>query len=117
MSFALKVVDACCKAREKLNRPDFIIGYSLSPEEPDEDGLTMTETLKLVRELIKKPLQFLHISESNYFTKAHRGEGAGQERLKTIHNAIKGKLALIGVGGLKSKKDFNTALKSGFSDF
>ena len=41
MSFALKVVDACCKAREKLKRPDFIIGYRLSPEEPDEDGLTM----------------------------------------------------------------------------
>ena len=117
MSFALKVVDACCKAREKLNRPDFIIGYRLSPEEPDEDGLTMTETLKLVRELVKKPLQFLHVSESNYFTKAHRGEGAGQERLKTIHNAIKGKLALVGVGGLKSEKDFNTALKSGFSEF
>ena len=59
----------------------------------------------------------MHISESNYFTKAHRGEGAGQERLKTIHNAIKGKLALVGVGGLKSVKDFNTALKSGFSEF
>ena len=117
MNFALKVVDACCKAREKLNRPDFIIGYRLSPEEPEEDGLTMTETLKLVKELIKKPLQFLHISQSNYFTKAHRGEGAGQERLKIIHNEMKGKLALIGVGGLKSEKDFDNALKSGFSEF
>ena len=79
--------------------------------------LSMAETLKLVRELVKKPLQFLHISQSNYFTKAHNGEGAGQERLKTIHNEMKGKLALIGVGGLKSEIDFNTALKSGFSQF
>lgn len=66
---------------------------------------------------MKKPLQFLHISKSNYFTKAYRGDGAGQERLKTIHNEMKGKLALIGVGGLKSGKDFDTALKSGFSEF
>ena len=27
MNFSLKVVDACCKVREKYNRPDFIIGY------------------------------------------------------------------------------------------
>ena len=42
MNFSLKVIDACCKIREKYNRPDFIIGYRLSPEEPFEDGLTMT---------------------------------------------------------------------------
>ena len=41
MNLELKVVYACCKEREKLNRPDFIIGYRLSPEEPYEDGLTI----------------------------------------------------------------------------
>ena len=62
MSFALKIVDEICKLREKYNCPNFIVGYRLSPEEPYEDGLTMTETLKLVRELVKKPLQYIHIS-------------------------------------------------------
>ena len=41
MNLALKIVDAVCEKREKLNRPDFIIGYRLSPEEPYEDGLTI----------------------------------------------------------------------------
>ena len=110
MNFSLKIIDACCKVREKYNRPDFIIGYRLSPEEPYETGLTMTETLKLVRGLVTKPLQFIHISQHDYFKKARRGEGAGQERLKLIHEVTKGKTALIGIGGLVSEKDLNKAL-------
>ena len=58
MKFPLEVVDACCKIRDKYNKPEFIIGYRLSPEEPFDDGITMTETLALVRALLKKPLQF-----------------------------------------------------------
>ena len=117
MKFPLEVVDACCKIRDKYNKPEFIIGYRLSPEEPFEDGITMTETLALVRALVKKPIQYIHISQKNYFQKARRGEGTGVERLKLIHQETRGKVALIGVGGLYSYKDFNRALKSEFSDF
>ena len=73
MNFSLKVIDSCCKVREKYNRPDFIIGYRLSPEEPYETGLTMTETLELVKVLITKPIQYIHISQLGYFRKGHRG--------------------------------------------
>ena len=117
MKFPLEVVDACCKIRDKYNKPEFIIGYRLSPEEPFEDGITMTETLALVKALVKKPIQYIHISQKNYFQKARRGEGKGVERLKLIHQETRGKVALIGVGGLYSYKDFNRALKSEFSDF
>ena len=116
MRFPLEIVDACCKIRDKYNKPEFIIGYRLSPEEPFEEGITMTETLSLVRELVKKPLQFIHVSETNYFREARRGEGKGTPRLKLIHEITKGKMALIGVGGLNTDKDFNKALNSGYSD-
>ena len=117
MNLALQIVDAVCKVREKHNLPKFIIGYRLSPEEPFEDGITMTETLKLIRALVKKPLQYIHISQKDYFKKARRGEGAGTERLKLIHNETKGKLALIGVGGLLSEKNMIDAEKTEFSEF
>ena len=117
MNFALQIVDAVVKVKEKYNIPKFIIGYRLSPEEPYEDGLTMTETLKLVRALVKKPLQYIHISLRDYFRKARRGEGAGTERLKLIHDETKGKMALIGVGGLKTEKDLNNAANTGFTEF
>lgn len=117
MNFPLKVVDACCKIREKCNRPDFIIGYRLSPEEPFEPGITMTETIKLVKELVKRPIQFIHISQKNYFQETRRGEGKGTPRLQVIHEITKGKVALIGVGGLRTQSDFTKAIKSGFSEF
>ena len=117
MRFPLEVVDACCKIRDKYNKPKFIIGYRLSPEEPFDDGITMTETLALVRELLKKPLQFIHVSQSKFFQEARRGEGAGTPRLKLIHDELKGKMALIGVGGLFSNEDLNKALDSGYADF
>ena len=81
MKFHIKLVEEVCKIKEKFNRPDFIIGYRISPEEPFEDGITMTETLKLVKVLASMPLQYLHISQFKFFQKARRGEGAGIERL------------------------------------
>ena len=117
MNFALKIVDAVCKVREKFNCPKFIIGYRLSPEEPYEDGITMTETLKLVKALMQRPIQYIHVSQKDYFKKARRGEGKGIERLKLIHDIIKDKIALIGVGGLRSEKNIYDAEKTGFSEF
>ena len=117
MRFPLEVVDACCKIRDKYKKPEFIIGYRLSPEEPFENGITMTETMALVKALAKKPIQFIHVSERNYYQEVRRGEGVGQPRLKLIHDELKGKMALIGVGGLYTDKDFKKALNSGYSDF
>ena len=117
MKFALEIVDAICKVREKCKCPKFIVGYRLSPEEPYEDGITMTETLKLIRSLVKKPLQFIHISQKDYFQKTRRGEGTGIERLKVFHEITKDKVALVGVGGLRNEKQIMSAINSGFSEF
>ena len=117
MNFPIKVIEACCEVREKLKKPEFIIGYRLSPEEPFNPGLTMDETLKLIKVLVTKPLQYIHISQWNFFKSARRGKGAGEERLKIIHNETKGKVALIGCGGLRSENDLNKALDTGFCEF
>ena len=117
MNFSLKVIDKCCEIRKKYNRPDFIIGYRITPEEPYKDGLTMTECIKFVKELVKKQIQYLHIYQSYYFRKGYNGETAGQIRLKVIHELTKGKVDLIGCGGLKSGEDFKSALNSGYSEF
>ncbi|OUM66088.1 hypothetical protein PIROE2DRAFT_59601 [Piromyces sp. E2] len=116
MRFPLEVLDACVQVREKMNKPDFIIGYRLSPEEPFENGITMTETLLLIKELLKRPIQFIHVSQKNFFQEARRGEGAGLPRLKVIHDAINGQCALVGVGSLLTPESFNKALNYGWVD-
>lgn len=117
MRFALAVTDAVCKVREKLNRTDFIIGYRLSPEEPEEDGISMTETLALVEALCQRPLQYLHVSQKDFSQAARRGTGSGQARLALIHEKIAGRMALVGVGGLVTGEDLDNALKSGLCEF
>ena len=117
MNFPLRIIDTICEIRDKFNRPDFIVGYRLSPEEPYEDGITMTETLKLIEMISLKPIQYIHISQKNFFQKVRNGEGVGIERVKLIHNLTKDKVALIGVGGLKTENDINSAMKSGFCEF
>ena len=69
MKFALEIIDACCKIREKYKKPEFIIGYRLSPEEPYETGLTMTETIKLIKVLVTKPIYNIYIFLNGIFLK------------------------------------------------
>ena len=117
MRCPLEVLDVCCKIKDKYNKTEFIIGYLLSPEEPFDDRITMTETIQLVRALVKKPIQYIYVSQKNYFQNARREEGEGTPRLKFIHDEIKGKVFLIWVGGLVTDKDFNKAINSGYTEF
>ena len=39
------------------------------------------------------------------------------QKIKVIHEITKGKVALIGVGGLRTQSDFTKAINSGFSEF
>ncbi len=48
----------------------------------------MTECIKLVKALVKKPIQYLHIYQSYYFRKAYNGETAGRIRLKVIASGM-----------------------------
>ncbi len=117
LRFPLAVVDAACAVRERMNRPDFIIGYRLSPEEPGENGITMTDTVALINALKEKPIQYLHISQWYFNKKARRGEGEGSSRLKVIHDAVQGKFPVIGLGSLFTMEDYIEAMKSGFVEF
>ena len=116
MNLILKIVDEVCKIREKNKCPEFIIGCRLSTGEPFEDGLTMTDTLKLIKILSSKPLQYISITQKNFFQKTKTEEGIEIEKMKIIHQEIEGKMALIGAGGLKSGADFNSAMDSGFCE-
>ena len=71
----------------------------------------------MVKELIKRPIQYIHISQKNYFQETRRGEGTGIPRLQVIHEITKGKVALIGVGGLRTQNDFTKANNTGYSEF
>ena len=117
MRFPLAVIDAVVAVREKHQRNDFIIGYRFSPEEPGDDGLTMTETGALIDTLVQKPLQYLHVSLWEFDKKIRRGGDTAQTRMQFIHERINGKLPLIGVGNLFTADQILAAYETGWAEF
>ena len=117
MRFPLAVIDAVVAVREKHQRNDFIIGYRFSPEEPGDDGLTMTETGALIDALVQKPLQYLHVSLWEFDKKIRRGGDTVQTRMQFIHERINGKLPLIGVGNLFTADQILAAYETGWAEF
>ena len=117
MRFPLAVIDAVVAVREKHQRNDFIIGYRFSPEEPGDDGLTMTETGALIDALVQKPLQYLHVSLWEFDKKIRRGGDTAQTRMQFIHDRINGKLPLIGVGNLFTADQILAAYETGWAEF
>lgn len=117
LRFPLAIVDAVTAVREKHAKPDFIIGYRFSPEEPGENGLTMVDTFDLIDYLVQKPLQYLHVSLWDFYNKARRGADESKTRIEQIHARIGGKLPLIGVGNLMSGEAIEQAFATGFAEF
>ncbi|HGO5823569.1 TPA: NADH-dependent flavin oxidoreductase [Mannheimia haemolytica] len=117
LRFPLAVVDAAVSVREKHHRPDFIIGYRFSPEEPGEHGLTMQDTYALIDALCEKTLQYLHISLWDFGKKARRGADTNLTRMQLVHQHINGRLPLIGVGNLLTGEQIRKAYATGWAEF
>lgn len=117
LRFPLAIIDAVTAVREKHAKPDFIIGYRFSPEEPGENGLTMADTFDLLDALVEKPLQYLHVSLWDFYNKARRGADESKTRIEQIHARIGGKLPLIGVGNLLTGEAIEQAFSTGFCEF
>lgn len=113
LRFPLAVVDAVVAARDAAQRSDFIIGYRFSPEEPEENGLTMRDTFALVDALCTRPLQYLHVSLHDYFSQARRGADSSRTRVALLHERIGGRLPLMAVGGLLTAAQIECAAAGG----
>ncbi|WP_443090973.1 NADH-dependent flavin oxidoreductase [Basfia succiniciproducens] len=117
MRFPLAIVDEVLAVKAKHQANDFIVGYRFSPEEPEELGLTMEDTLALIDALKGKALQYLHISLHEFFKKARRGADTNAFRMQLVHDRIGGKLPLIGVGSLFTAEQILEAYNTGWAEF
>ena len=76
----------------------------------------MQETFALVDELLKKPLQYLHVSLWDFYKHARRGADISKTRMQLLHERIAGKVPLIGVGNLYTADDMIKAYQTGYAD-
>ncbi|WP_166239779.1 NADH-dependent flavin oxidoreductase [Paenibacillus turpanensis] len=99
LAFPLAVVDEVQRVVKEHARAPFVVGYRFSPEEPEENGLTMTDTFALIDALADKGLDYLHVSLMEFWSEARRGAEA-RPRIELIRDRVGGRVPLIGVGSL-----------------
>ena len=112
-AFPLAVIDRVNAATEEHADDPFIVGYRLSPEEIEEPGITMEDTLQLVDTLAKQKLDYLHVSVQNFWGGSIRDEEDTESRVVKIQERVGDQLPIIGVGSIHTPDEALKALDTG----
>ncbi|WP_345242534.1 NADH-dependent flavin oxidoreductase [Pontibacillus salipaludis] len=110
MNFPLAVVESVKAAVAEHAKDEFVVGYRLSPEEREEPGITMDDTLQLVDVLAKQDLDYLHISLSSFNQGSMRDENDTRPRIDLIQERVGSIIPVMGVGSLHTANDVEAAL-------
>jgi 2,4-dienoyl-CoA reductase-like NADH-dependent reductase (Old Yellow Enzyme family) len=113
MAFPLAVIDEVKKVTAEHAGEPFIVGYRFSPEEPEEPGITMADTLELIDALVERNLDYLHVSLNDFWSKPRSGQYDDRSRMEIIHERVGKKVPVIGVGSLYSAEEVIKAFETG----
>jgi len=114
MKFAKLIIEGILDAKKELNRPNFIIGYRFSPEELENPGITINDTLQFVDVLADYPIDYLHVSLGQYNQTSIRDEKDKEKIATKLLRMIDHRVPLIGVGGITTEEDVFDASNLGY---
>lgn len=109
--FPLEVLSAVNFAKSRFSVKEFIVGYRFSPEEKEEKGITLDQTLDLVDILAEEPLNYLHVSLKNFDAQPKRYSGEAKTIVEALQQKIEGRVPLISAGSIYSHSDLQKASK------
>ncbi|MFW6298325.1 MAG: NADH-dependent flavin oxidoreductase [Bacillota bacterium] len=101
----------------KDDHPDFVVGYRLSPEEIEDDGITLEDTDALVDHLAEKPLDYIHLSLRHYAQASMRDPEETIPVVSRLKARMPASMPLIASGGLDTSEDLLHSGKLGASFF
>lgn len=110
IAFPLAVVDAVKETVAKYAKKPFAIGYRFSPEEKEEPGITIDDTILLIDALADKGIDYLHVSVNRFDAESMRDDKDSRGRVAVIQEAIGERIPVIGVGGLQTVDQVEAAL-------
>ncbi|MCB2205233.1 NADH-dependent flavin oxidoreductase [bacterium] len=111
MRFPLAVAEAVLMAAGEAQRP-FAVGYRISPEEIEEPGIRLEDTLELVDRLADLPMDWLHVSVRSYVAGSLCSNDT-QRPTRCIIDRVNGRMPVIGVGLVYHPDDAVFMLKDG----
>lgn len=115
MQFGLAVIKAVKAAVDQYATQPFLVGYRISPEEIEQPGIRLEETLKFVDVLAQQPLDYLHVSMGNVWRKSLNDPAEQEATNLRIQKVLAGRLPLIVVGSLKTPADVQKVMDAGIT--
>jgi len=113
MNFALEIIKTVQKAAEKYATQPFTIGYRISPEEIEEPGIRLADTLKFIDVLAKQPINYLHLSMGYAWRTSLNDKSDSEPIVKKVLQQLNGRLPLISVGSVETPDDAEKLMNAG----
>lgn len=110
-SFVDRLVNEIIETVDQETNEPFIIGYRFSPEEYENPGIKLEDTLFLVDRLADKKLDYLHISLSDFKKVSVSEEYQDKSILQYVNEKIDSRVPLISVGDIRTGADAEEALQ------
>ena len=111
LAFPLAVIEEVKRVIAMYAKQPFIVGYRLSPEEPETPGITMKETFTLLDALIGAELDYIHMALNDLWSKPRRGVESDRSRVELIQEHVRNRVPIIGVGSIHTPDQAVEALE------
>lgn len=111
LAFPLAVIEETKRVVAKHANQPFLIGYRLTPEEPETPGITMTETFALLDALADAELDYIHMGVTDFWSKPRRGIESNRSRIEHIAEHVGNRVPIIGVGSIHTPDQATDALE------
>lgn len=107
LRFPLEIVRACHAVMEERAGRPFLLGYRFSPEEIETPGIRLEDTCRLLAALSHLPLDYFHVSLSDFRKLSKNGERI----IDVLLQAIPAQVPLIACGNIRTRRDAEAALE------
>lgn len=113
MTFPLEVIKRIKETVAEYATTPFAIGYRLAPEENEDPGITMSDTLHFIDVLAEQRLDYINISVDRFWAGPRKDRTITKSRIVMIQERVGNRIPVIGVGGLLTPEDVVKALETG----
>lgn len=111
--FALEIIKSVHQAVAKYADDKFIVGYRISPEEIEEPGIRLDDTLKFIDLLAEQPINYLHISMGYAWRTSLNDKSDTEPIILKIKQVVNNRLPLISVGSIEKPADAEKIMDAG----
>lgn len=115
LRFPLALVEEVHRVVAEHATQPFVIGYRISPDEPNDDGLRIRDTLVLVDCLINVGIDYLHVSLPDALHATPVDDPDGAPIVTAMTRYVSGRVPVIAAGQVRTPAQAREAIAAGLS--